>query len=117
MRKLARDYGYHEMRTPIFESTDVFTTGVGETSDIVSKEMYTFCDKGDRSVTLRPEGTAAGVRSFVENHLDKHAAEHKLFYIGPIFPIRQAASGKDFDSFTSSALKRSACQALNKTSK
>ena len=68
-RDLCRRYNYSEIRTPIFESTDLFKRGVGETTDIVEKEMYTFEDKGKRSMTLRPEGTAGVVRAFVENKL------------------------------------------------
>ena len=65
-RELCEKYQYHEIRTPIFEHTDLFSRGVGDTTDIVQKEMYTFEDRGGRSITLRPEGTAAVVRSFVE---------------------------------------------------
>lgn len=60
-------YNYKEIRTPIFESTDLFARGVGDSTDVVQKEMYTFKDKGDRSITLRPEGTAAVVRSYIEH--------------------------------------------------
>ena len=63
MRKIARQYGFKEIRTPMFERTELFHRGVGESSDIVNKEMYTFMDKGNRSMTLRPEGTAAVMRS------------------------------------------------------
>ena len=68
-RELFKKYRYEEMRTPIFESFEVFSRTSGETSDIVTKEMYDFYDKGDRHITLRPEGTAGVVRSFVENKL------------------------------------------------
>ena len=64
IREIARQYGYQEIRTPIFERTELFMRGVGETSDIVSKEMYTFEDKGGRSMSLRPEGTAPVIRTF-----------------------------------------------------
>jgi len=94
IRKLAHDYGYREIRTPIFEMTGVFTSGVGETSDIVSKEMYTFDDKGGRSMTLRPEGTAAVARAFVENHLPQLGQNHKLFYIGPFFRYDRPQAGR-----------------------
>ncbi len=66
---LAERYGFFEMRTPVFEHTELFSRAVGETTDVVQKEMYTFTDKGDRSVTLRPEGTAGVVRAAVENGL------------------------------------------------
>src|SRR3989344_51354 len=66
MREVAQVYGFREIRTPIFERTELFVRGVGESSDIVTKEMYTFLDKAERSMTLRPEGTACVMRSFVE---------------------------------------------------
>src|SRR5271156_6468031 len=69
IREVAAEYDYREIRTPIYEHTSLFDRGVGETSDIVTKEMFTFEDKGGRSVSLRPEGTAAVMRSFIENHL------------------------------------------------
>ncbi|GBE41812.1 MAG TPA: histidine--tRNA ligase [Nitrospirae bacterium] len=80
-----RSYGYREIRLPIMESTDVFTRSIGETSDIVEKEMYTFQDKGNRSITLRPEGTAPFVRAYVENHLYNEPAPQKYYYMGPMF--------------------------------
>jgi histidyl-tRNA synthetase len=94
MRRCARDYGFREIRTPIFEMTGVFTSGVGETSDIVSKEMYTFKDKADRSMSLRPEGTASVVRAFIENHLPQMGQQHKLFYIGPYFRYDRPQAGR-----------------------
>src|SRR5580698_8187716 len=69
MRCTAHDYGFKEIRTPIFEKTELFIRSVGESSDIVTKEMYTFTDRGERSMTLRPEGTAAVMRAFVEKKL------------------------------------------------
>ena len=68
-RDICRRFNYREIRTPIFETTELFQRGVGETTDIVEKEMYTFTDQGDRSITLRPEGTAGVVRAYVENKL------------------------------------------------
>jgi len=94
MRQLALDYGFQEIRTPIFEQTDLFIRGVGETSDIVSKEMYTFNDKGDRSMTLRPEGTASVIRSFVENSLQQLGSNQKFFYIGPFFRYDRPQAGR-----------------------
>ena len=67
IRDLCSDFGYREIRTPVFEHTELFERGVGETTDVVQKEMYTFLDKGERSITLRPEGTASVVRSLVEH--------------------------------------------------
>jgi len=84
-RDLFHNYGYQEIRLPILESTDVFIRSIGETSDIVEKEMYTFQDKGDRSVTLRPEGTASFVRAYVEHHLYNEPAPQKFYYMGPMF--------------------------------
>ena len=84
-RNIFKSYGYHEIRLPIMESTDVFIRSIGETSDIVEKEMYTFQDKGKRSVTLRPEGTAPFVRAYVEHHLYNNPAPQKYYYMGPMF--------------------------------
>ncbi len=80
-----KSYGYHEIRLPIMESTEVFKRSIGETSDIVEKEMYTFQDKGGRSVTLRPEGTASFVRAYVEHHLHNNPPPQKYYYTGPMF--------------------------------
>jgi len=93
-RKTAQEYGYKEIRTPIFESTDLFTRSAGEGSDIVSKEMYTFEDKGNRSLTLRPEGTAPVMRSFIENQLQNLTSVHKFFYIGPMFRYERPQAGR-----------------------
>ncbi len=84
-RDIFRAYGYQEIRLPILESTDIFVRSIGETSDIVEKEMYTFQDKGGRSVTLRPEGTASFVRAYVEHHLYNNPAPQKYYYMGPMF--------------------------------
>ncbi len=80
IRKLCADFGVKEIRTPVFEHTELFTRGVGDTTDVVEKEMYTFNDKGDRSITLRPEGTAGAARSFIENGLFNNPQPTKLFY-------------------------------------
>ncbi|NNM44288.1 MAG: histidine--tRNA ligase [Chlamydiae bacterium] len=94
LRKTASDYGFSEIRTPIFEHTDLFTRGVGDSSDIVTKEMYTFPDKAGRSLTLRPEGTAAVMRAFIENKLYESAKITKLFYIGPMFRYERPQAGR-----------------------
>lgn len=94
IRTIARDYGYQEIRTPIFERSELFQRGVGETSDIVSKEMYTFTDKGGRSLSLRPEGTAPAMRAFIEHRLDHELASSKLFYIGPMFRYERSQAGR-----------------------
>lgn len=94
IRKCCSDYGYREIRTPIFERTELFVRGVGDSSDIVTKEMYTFLDKAERSMTLRPEGTAPVMRSFVENRLHQMAGLHKYYYIGPMFRYERPQSGR-----------------------
>ncbi|MFD2618201.1 histidine--tRNA ligase [Terrilactibacillus laevilacticus] len=94
-KALCHLFNYQEIRTPIFESTDLFQRGVGDTTDIVQKEMYTFEDRGGRSLTLRPEGTASVVRSFVENKrygLPDQPA--KFFYNGPMFRYERPQSGR-----------------------
>ncbi|MFB5268032.1 histidine--tRNA ligase [Paenibacillus enshidis] len=93
-RELCRRFNYREIRTPLFEQTELFVRGVGETTDVVEKEMYTFRDKGDRSMTLRPEGTAGVVRSFVENKLYGEPDVTKLYYIGPMFRYERPQAGR-----------------------
>ncbi|MFC5700454.1 histidine--tRNA ligase [Cohnella faecalis] len=93
-RDVCRRFGFGEIRTPIFEATELFKRGVGETTDIVEKEMYTFTDRGDRSMTLRPEGTAGVVRSYVENKLYGEPDLAKLYYIGPMFRYERAQAGR-----------------------
>lgn len=94
IRDLFARYHYKEIRTPIFEHTELFLRSVGETSDIVSKEMYSFEDKGLRHVTLRPEGTAGTVRAFVENKLFSQSLPVKLYYTGPMFRYDQPQAGR-----------------------
>lgn len=95
-RELFKKYRYHEMRTPTFENFEVFSRTSGETSDIVTKEMYDFHDKGDRHITLRPEGTAGVVRSFVENKLygPEYQKPYKVYYMGPMFRYERPQSGR-----------------------
>ncbi|MCP8967281.1 histidine--tRNA ligase [Ectobacillus ponti] len=94
-RDICRRYNYKEVRTPIFEHTELFKRSVGDTTDIVQKEMYSFKDRGDRDLTLRPEGTAAVVRSYVENKMFGDAAQPtKLYYIGPMFRYERPQSGR-----------------------
>ena len=90
---LAARFGYGEIRTPIFESTELFVRGVGETTDIVEKEMYTFTDRGERSMTLRPELTAPVVRAALEHHLFDQGPL-RLYYIGPIFRYERPQKGR-----------------------
>lgn len=94
LRKVAALYGYKEIRTPVFEHTELFQRGVGETTDIVEKEMYTFTDRGERSLTLRPEATASVVRAFVENKLFAQPQPTKLYYIGPMFRYDRPQAGR-----------------------
>lgn len=94
IRKTAAEYGFHEIRTPLFERTELFQRGVGETTDIVSKEMYTFLDKGGRSMSLRPEGTASVMRSIIENQLHQTSPYHKFFYIAPMFRYERTQAGR-----------------------
>lgn len=93
-RELCSRFNYREIRTPIFEATELFQRGVGETTDIVEKEMYTFQDRGDRSLSLRPEGTAGVVRSYVENKLYGEPDVSKLYYIGPMFRYERPQAGR-----------------------
>lgn len=94
IRSLCKNYNFKEIRTPIFEHTELFQRGVGETTDIVQKEMYTFFDKGNRSITLRPEGTASTVRAFLEKKLYTQVQPTKLYYIGPMFRYERPQAGR-----------------------
>ncbi|MBQ9514411.1 MAG: histidine--tRNA ligase [Clostridia bacterium] len=93
-REVASLFNVSEIRTPTFEHTEVFTRGVGDTTDIVNKEMYTFLDKGERSITLKPEGTAGVARAFVENGLFNSALPVKLYYITPCFRYERPQAGR-----------------------
>ncbi len=95
-RDICARFGYGEIRTPIFEDTDLFIRSVGEETDIVSKEMYTFDDKGGRSQTLRAEGTAPAVRAFIENQMQGQDTERlvRLFYLAPIFRYDRPQAGR-----------------------
>ncbi|AIQ14042.1 histidine--tRNA ligase [Paenibacillus durus] len=93
-RDLCRRFNYREIRTPMFEHTELFERGVGETTDIVEGEMYTFKDKGDRDLALRPEGTAGVVRAYVQNKLYGEPDVSKLYYIGPMFRYERPQAGR-----------------------
>lgn len=93
-RHLFSLYGFEEIRTPIFESTDLFERGIGDQSDIVQKEMYTFLDKGERMITLRPEGTAPVVRAFLQHQMYSKSPSTKLYYIGPMFRYERPQAGR-----------------------
>lgn len=88
------NYGYKEVRVPTFEYTELFERGVGDTTDVVQKEMYTFEDKGGRSITLRPEGTAGIVRSFIENGLSSKTLPYKVYYTMPMFRYENVQKGR-----------------------
>lgn len=94
MRTICDKYGYQEIRTPVFEHTELFLRGIGETTDVVEKEMYTFKDRGERRLTLRPENTASVVRSYVENKMYAEQSPTKLFYIGPMFRYDRPQAGR-----------------------
>ncbi len=93
-RELARTYGMTEIITPMFEHTVLFQRGVGETTDVVQKEMYTFTDKGDRSITLKPEGTAGVMRAYLEHNLYANPAPAKLYYVSQAFRYEKPQSGR-----------------------
>ncbi|MGN0820094.1 MAG: histidine--tRNA ligase [Christensenellaceae bacterium] len=93
-KSVADCYGAREIRTPVFEHTELFLRGVGDTTDIVNKEMYTFLDKGNRSITLKPEGTAGVARSFIENGLQNLVMPLKMYYISPVFRYERPQAGR-----------------------
>jgi histidyl-tRNA synthetase len=93
-RQICHQFGYHEIRIPVFEHTELFQRGVGETTDIVQKEMYTFDDKGGRSITLRPEGTAGVVRSYIENGMASWPQPVKLFYDIAVYRYENVQKGR-----------------------
>src|SRR5271165_1553305 len=93
-REVFRRYNYQEIRTPILEETALFARGVGEETDIVSKEMYTFEDRDGSSLTLRPEATASVMRSYIENRLDQRPGLQKLYYLGPMFRRERPQKGR-----------------------
>ena len=100
-KEILKTFGFEESITPIIEMTDVFIRSSGENSDIVNKEMYTFLDRGNRSITLRPEGTASIVRSFLENKLYINSPVTKLYYCGPMFRYERPQQGRYRQSCTS----------------
>ena len=93
-REICRLFGYSEIRTPTFEDTELFNRSIGEATDIVSKEMYTFTDRGGRSITLRPEGTAPAIRAYVEHNLGAKSPVTKLYYITSIFRYERPQAGR-----------------------
>ena len=93
-RVTAEGYGFKEVRTPVFEHTELFSRGVGDTTDIVTKEMYTFLDKGGRSITLRPEGTAGVARAFIENGFSGGVLPFKAYYLISAFRYERPQAGR-----------------------
>lgn len=93
-REVFESYGFNELRLPVIESTDIYCTGIGDTTDIVEKEMYTFDDRDGSSLTLRPEGTAGVVRSFIENSFYKKSPVSRFYYIGPMFRHERPQKGR-----------------------
>jgi histidyl-tRNA synthetase len=93
-RRVSASFGFQELRTPIFEQTDLFSRGIGETTDIVGKEMYTFLDQGQNSLTLRPEATASIVRAVIENTLVEKNPLVRLWYMGAMFRQERPQKGR-----------------------
>ena len=106
VRRVMHSYNYQEIRTPVFEQTGLFARSIGELTDIVSKEMYTFLDRSEDSVTLRPEGTAATLRAYIQNNLGEQSPLTKLYYIGPMFRQERPQAGRlrQFHQFGAEAL-------------
>ncbi len=106
IRDICKLFGYEEIRTPTFEHTELFQRGIGEGTDVVDKEMYTFTDRGERSITLRPENTASVVRAYLQNKLYADGSVQKLFYIGSMFRYDRPQAGRlrEFHQFGVEAL-------------
>jgi histidyl-tRNA synthetase len=106
VRRLMHDFNYREIRTPVFEQTGLFARSIGELTDIVSKEMYTFFDRSEESLTLRPEGTAAALRAYIQNNLGEQSPLTKVYYIGPMFRQERPQAGRlrQFHQFGAEAL-------------
>ena len=94
IRELCKRYGFREIRTPVFEHTELFQRGVGDTTDVVQKEMYTFLDKGERSITLKPEGTAGAARAYVQHAMFNEPQPIKLYYMTPVFRYEKPQAGR-----------------------
>jgi histidyl-tRNA synthetase len=112
IRRVMVAFNYQEIRTPMFEQTSLFSRSIGELTDIVSKEMYTFLDRSEESVTLRPEGTAAVIRAYVQNNLGEQSPLSKLYYVGPMFRQERPQAGRlrQFHQFGVEALGSSSPQ-------
>ncbi len=112
IRHVMSTFNYHEIRTPVFEQTGLFARSIGELTDIVSKEMYTFKDRSDESLTLRPEGTASALRAYIQNNLGEQTPLTKLYYLGPMFRQERPQAGRlrQFHQFGAEALGSSSPQ-------
>jgi histidyl-tRNA synthetase len=112
IRRVMQNFNYQELRTPIFEQTGLFARSIGELTDIVSKEMYTFLDRSEESVTLRPEGTAATLRAYLQNNLGGQSPLTKVYYIGPMFRQERPQAGRlrQFHQFGAEAIGASSPQ-------
>jgi histidyl-tRNA synthetase len=106
VRGVMSSYNYREIRTPVFEQTSLFARSIGELTDIVTKEMYTFLDRGEESITLRPEGTAAALRAYIQNNLGEQSPLTKLYYLGPMFRQERPQAGRlrQFHQFGAEAI-------------
>ena len=93
-KDILENYGFKEIRVPVFEQTELFERGVGDTTDVVQKEMYTFLDKGERSITLRPEGTAGVVRAYIENGMSSLPSPTKMWYMMPMYRYENVQKGR-----------------------
>ena len=94
VKRILDSYNFKEIRVPVFEYTELFQRGVGETTDVVQKEMYSFVDKGGRGITLKPEGTAGAMRAYCENKLYSEPQPVKMFYVTPAFRYEKPESGR-----------------------
>jgi histidyl-tRNA synthetase len=106
VHRIMKDFNYREIRTPIFESTGLFARSIGELTDIVRKEMYTFTDRSDESLTLKPEGTASVLRAYIQHNLGEQAPLTKVYYIGPMFRQERPQAGRlrQFHQFGAEAI-------------
>jgi histidyl-tRNA synthetase len=112
IRRVMQNFNYQEIRTPVFEQTGLFARSIGELTDIVSKEMYTFLDRSEESITLRPEGTAATLRAYIQNNLGEQSPLTKVYYIGPMFRQERPQAGRlrQFHQFGAEAIGASSPQ-------
>ena len=112
IHRVMQNFNYQEIRTPAFEQTGLFSRSIGELTDIVSKEMYTFLDRSEESITLRPEGTAAALRAYIQNNLGEQSPLTKVYYIGPMFRQERPQAGRlrQFHQFGAEALGASSPQ-------